>query len=52
MNTSLLRSMNEEDEASRRFGGLQRLYGVDGAQRIRQAHVVLAGIGGSGLLGG
>lgn len=48
MNTSLLRSMNEEDEASRRFGGLQRLYGVDGAQRIRQAHVVVAGIGGVG----
>ncbi len=48
MNTGLLRSMNEEDEASRRFGGLQRLYGVDGAQRIRQAHVVVAGIGGVG----
>ena len=32
----------------RRFGGLQRLYGLQGAQRIRQAHVVVAGIGGVG----
>ena len=27
----------------RRFGGLQRLYGMQGAQRIRQAHVVVVG---------
>lgn len=32
----------------RRFGGLRRLYGVDGAQRIFDAHVVVAGIGGVG----
>lgn len=32
----------------RRFGGLQRLYGMQGAQRIRQAHVVVVGIGGVG----
>ena len=36
------------DEEQRRFGGLQRLYGKDGAQRIRQAHVVVVGIGGVG----
>ena len=36
-----------EDEA-RRFGGLQRLYGVAPAARIRQAHVVVVGIGGVG----
>ena len=36
------------DEEQRRFGGLQRLYGMDGAQRIRQAHVVVVGIGGVG----
>ncbi len=35
------------DEA-RRFGGLQRLYGLDPASRIRQAHVVVVGIGGVG----
>ena len=39
---------SNEVEAQRRFGGLQRLYGVDGAQRIRQAHVVVVGIGGVG----
>lgn len=32
----------------RRFGGLRRLYGVEGAQRIFQAHVVVVGIGGVG----
>lgn len=33
---------------ARRFGGLQRLYGVEGASRIRQAHVAVVGIGGVG----
>jgi tRNA A37 threonylcarbamoyladenosine dehydratase len=37
-----------DEENARRFGGLQRLYGVAGAQRIRQAHVVVVGIGGVG----
>jgi tRNA threonylcarbamoyladenosine dehydratase len=32
----------------RRFGGLSRLYGAAGAQRIRQAHVVVVGLGGVG----
>ena len=32
----------------RRFGGLQRLYGLSGAQRIRQAHVAVVGLGGVG----
>lgn len=36
-----------EDDA-RRFGGLERLYGVIPAQRLRQAHVVVVGIGGVG----
>ncbi len=35
-------------DLQRRFGGLERLYGVAGAQRIRQSHVVVAGIGGVG----
>jgi tRNA A37 threonylcarbamoyladenosine dehydratase len=32
----------------RRFGGLRRLYGVQGAQRIFAAHVLVVGIGGVG----
>ena len=43
--------MSHPDEAAdlqRRFGGLERLYGVAGAKSIRQAHVAVAGIGGVG----
>ena len=40
--------MMSSEEEQRRFGGLQRLYGMDGANRIRQAHVVVVGIGGVG----
>lgn len=36
------------DIFERRFGGLRRLYGVEGAQRIFDAHVVVVGIGGVG----
>lgn len=32
----------------RRFGGLRRLYGSEGAQRVFDAHVVVVGIGGVG----
>ncbi len=32
----------------RRFGGLRRLYGQDGAQRIFDAHAIVVGIGGVG----
>lgn len=32
----------------RRFGGITRLYGTDGAQRLRQANVCVVGIGGVG----
>ena len=35
-------------DADRRFGGLARLYGVSGAQRIRAAHVAVVGVGGVG----
>ena len=38
--------MNAEFE--RRFGGLRRLYGIDGAQAVFGAHVVVVGIGGVG----
>ncbi len=33
---------------ARRFGGLVRLYGVQGAQAIADAHVVIVGVGGVG----
>ncbi len=36
------------DVFERRFGGLRRLYGVAGSQRIFDAHVVVVGIGGVG----
>lgn len=35
-------------DEERRFGGLARLYGAEGAARIRAAHVAVAGIGGVG----
>ncbi|WP_034387326.1 tRNA threonylcarbamoyladenosine dehydratase [Comamonas composti] len=37
-----------EADLQRRFGGLQRLYGVEGAARIRSSHIVVVGIGGVG----
>lgn len=38
----------DEADLQRRFGGLERLYGLAGAARIRAAHVVVVGIGGVG----
>lgn len=35
-------------DLARRFGGLERLYGVGGAAAIRAAHVAVVGIGGVG----
>jgi tRNA A37 threonylcarbamoyladenosine dehydratase len=35
-------------DPDRRFGGLSRLYGAAGADRIRTAHVVVIGLGGVG----
>jgi tRNA A37 threonylcarbamoyladenosine dehydratase len=32
----------------RRFGGIARIYGVDGLSRFRQAHVCVIGVGGVG----
>lgn len=40
--------MSNPAEFERRFGGLRRLYGVEGAQRLFDAHVVVVGIGGVG----
>lgn len=35
-------------DADRRFGGLSRLYGPQGPERLRNAHVAVAGLGGVG----
>ena len=40
--------LDEAADLQRRFGGLERLYGMDGARRIRNAHVAVIGIGGVG----
>ena len=32
----------------RRFGGIERLFGLDGARRIHEAHVAVVGVGGVG----
>ncbi|MCW5258437.1 tRNA threonylcarbamoyladenosine dehydratase [Verminephrobacter aporrectodeae subsp. tuberculatae] len=39
---------SDDAALARRFGGLQRLYGDVGADRIRRAHVAVVGIGGVG----
>jgi tRNA threonylcarbamoyladenosine dehydratase len=40
--------LDETIDLQRRFGGLERLYGVTGAAAIRNAHVAVVGIGGVG----
>ena len=40
--------MDHQGITARRFGGLERLYGVTGAMRIREAHIAVVGIGGVG----
>ncbi len=47
MSTLAAHDLSQPD-AARRFGGLERLYGVAGALAIRQAHVAVVGIGGVG----
>jgi tRNA A37 threonylcarbamoyladenosine dehydratase len=39
---------DEAVDLQRRFGGLERLYGTDGAANIRAAHIAVVGIGGVG----
>lgn len=41
-------AVHEPADLERRFGGLARLFGVEGAARIRAAHVAIVGIGGVG----
>jgi tRNA A37 threonylcarbamoyladenosine dehydratase len=40
--------LDEAADLQRRFGGLERLYGVMGAAAIRKAHVAVVGVGGVG----
>ena len=48
MSTLLPLDATAQADLERRFGGLARLYGQAGAQRIRQAHAVVVGLGGVG----
>ena len=41
-------SLAADADLARRFSGLERLYGVEGAAHVRAAHVVVVGIGGVG----
>ena len=40
--------LDESADLQRRFGGLERLYGMEGAANIRAAHVAVVGVGGVG----
>ena len=44
----MTQALDTEADLARRFGGLERLYGVPGAQAIRRASVAVVGIGGVG----
>lgn len=48
LRSAVIESAGDDAALQRRFGGLERLYGVGGASRIRGAHVVVVGIGGVG----
>ena len=48
MKPDLLADTVMPPDFERRFGGLARLYGAAGAQRIRQAHIAVVGLGGVG----
>ena len=39
---------DDQPDIGRRFGGLARLYGAAGADRIRRSHLVIVGLGGVG----
>lgn len=40
--------LDEAADLQRRFGGLERLYGLAGAAAVRRAHVAVVGVGGVG----
>jgi tRNA A37 threonylcarbamoyladenosine dehydratase len=47
-NSSQISVLSLPSLSERRFGGMARLYGMDGAARIASAHVLIVGIGGVG----
>ena len=47
-NSSQISVLSLPSLSERRFGGMARLYGIDGASRIASAHVLIVGIGGVG----
>ncbi len=48
MRTDHAEVVDSQADLARRFSGLERLYGVQGAAQIRKAHVAVIGIGGVG----
>lgn len=40
--------MKSEPDIARRFGGVSRLYGIDGLTKLQAAHICVIGIGGVG----
>ena len=47
-NSSQISVLSLPSLSERRFGGMARLYGMDGASRIASSHVLIVGIGGVG----
>jgi len=45
---SSAKPLKTDMDYERRFGGIKRLYGHDGADRLRAAHVCIVGLGGVG----
>jgi tRNA A37 threonylcarbamoyladenosine dehydratase len=45
---SSLSSLNDDIDFERRFGGIARLYGAQGLERFKQAHICVIGVGGVG----
>ncbi len=46
--TSDLSTDNPSESYNNRFGGIRRLYGLDVAEKLRQSHICVVGIGGVG----
>jgi tRNA A37 threonylcarbamoyladenosine dehydratase len=48
MSAAAARTLVNEADLERRFGGVRRLYGDAGYQRLRAAHIAVVGLGGVG----
>src|SRR5882672_12781714 len=46
--TDRWRTISRMSDYAERFGGIGRLYAVDGLERLRRAHVCVVGLGGVG----